>query len=302
MSSAPRRFPSLLLNIGTWAAIAGIVSTLIGLIAFLFQVNQSPPHVREITCSVLSNGELTASANTEGLSATFAYMNAPVSHLWKLTMTCLNTGDQTIVGDAEATYLISKSGIVIEILGIPKDMPSSTGSNVSAQDNASNVGINVVKAEIENTNPPNLGVTVNPGPAQSPNQVTLYFKQWRKSEKASFSMYIKSDSDYAHLKPQFTDRGIIDGSTIIYDLTAGPTPSVSVQQQLLQILPNSWRGAGGIITKLLACLGAVLLIILGIRLIINGWSLRAKGSSLSMAILAFFLLLFVALDIVTFLL
>jgi hypothetical protein len=229
-------------------------------------------------------------------------MDKSISHFWKLTISCLNSGNQTIVGDAENSNLASRDGILLAILGTSKDPSASTDSNGNSQEIWSVSGLNVVKTEPESQEPQDLGVNFTQKLNEQPGQVTLHFTQWRKAERATFSMLVISEQAYAHMKAQFPHRDIVNGSTIIHDPSSDPPSNVSPHERFVDMLPTSERGIGNALTKVVAGLGALVLLILGFRPLYGRMTLGTKSVTLGGAILRGLVFSLIVLDIVTFLL
>lgn len=193
------------LNFITEGRLNIFIALLSLIVAITFGIFQFRPKLREITCNVTSSNELTSISQVPNLTSEFTYNQKKVTHLWKLTLVLINTGNETIVGEGQHSLLI-KGGIY---LGFPEN------------------------TEILNIEPPdgNLPLTVE---IVQPNIFVIKFPQWKQDERANLSIYVASQIEQqTPLLPQVMSRDIVDGSVLV----TNNTNPISPPKNLIERLP-----------------------------------------------------------------
>ncbi len=79
-------------------AVVGIVLSF-----FFFSTGQSKP---ELTLQAISNDNLTIQPDITGLQGNYTYFREPVAHLWKVKISIVNTGNQTLVGEGSQSDVL----------------------------------------------------------------------------------------------------------------------------------------------------------------------------------------------------
>jgi hypothetical protein len=210
-----------------------VVAAVIGILSYMALQQKI-----EVTAQVLACDELTT-YNPE-LEAKFTYEGEEVTHLWKLSILFVNSGDTTLVGVGSQSNIIGD--------GLNFLFPDDT---------------QILSSEY-GTDIPDAGIgTVDP------NAFKIQFSQWRPGEYIIGSFYIASDEplDVAPC-PTVPTRDIIDGDVVVQDLTERrPEEALSVFDRLPSFISIPGKFIGGSVALLLAAL-AILIFIGGI----GGWA------------------------------
>lgn len=163
--------------LGILIALVAMLATVLGL---FFQFR---PKRRELTAQVSASDELTSVANIPGLTAQYTYMSKEVDHLWKVAVSFINTGDQTIVGEGPQKTLIHDAVVLA--------FPEST-EILNIEEEAKDFPITVAKEDSDH--------------------FQLKFSQWRVGESVTLSFYVSSSKPIAApLLPIVETRDIVDG-------------------------------------------------------------------------------------------
>lgn len=185
-------------------AIIAMVATVVGV------WRELRPSKREITAQVLASNELTSVANVPNLRAHYTYLWKGVDHLWEITVSFINSGEQTIIGEGQQKTLI-QDGV---LLAFPEDTEI-----LNIEEEAKDFPITVAKEDM--------------------NHFKLKFSQWREGERVTLSFYVAaSEPIAAPLLPIVETRDIVDGDVVISELRV---PAVSRQQLLIDRLPDPIR-------------------------------------------------------------
>lgn len=141
----------------------------------------------QLNCNILSSNELTSVSEVPGLSSEFVYNKKKVSHLWKVTLNYINSGNMTLVGIGKHSVLIGD--------GLLFWFPTKT---------------EILNYEVISKDIP---LTVE---QIGPNGFKVKFSQWKPDEKATISLYVASSSaQLSPLVPVATTRDIVGGNVII---------------------------------------------------------------------------------------
>ncbi len=97
-------------KIPAWANWMTIIATLtiLGITAYSVLRSENP----ELTVHVLASDELTALADIKYLSADYQYRGSKVANLWKVSLSIINSGNKTIIGEGTQKTLI-RDGIYL---------------------------------------------------------------------------------------------------------------------------------------------------------------------------------------------
>lgn len=219
--------------LGIVIALVALFATVLGL--FL----QFRPKSRELTAQVLASDELTAVANIRDLTAQYTYMGKEVDHLWKVTVSFINSGDQTIVGEGQQKTLI-RDGV---LLAFPE-------------------GTEILNIEEEAKDFP---VTVE---KEDTNHFKLKFSQWREGERVTLAFYVSASGPIADpLLPMVETRDIVDGDVLIGDLRATAVPP---QRSLVDRLPDPIRIPAMVLGYPSLFFGPLFLLLVGTWGVIDG--------------------------------
>ncbi len=202
-------------RVNTFIALLSLI------VALTVGVLQFRPRTRELTCSVASSTELTSISQVPGLTSDFTYQQQKVTHLWKITLSYVNSGNETLVGEGQHSTLLKDS----VLFSFPEDTE-------------------VLNFEVLNAD---LPVNVEHGP---PNSFRIKFSQWRPGEKINLSVYVTSpNSQRSPLIPTIATRDIVGGSVLI----TNPLNQISQPKSLLDRLP-AWFSVIVKLTVSLFCL------------------------------------------------
>ncbi len=213
----------------------GMVSVVVGLLALVVAivgvVIVLPSEKTEVTAQVLASDELTKYSSVAGLRGSFTYADEEVTHLWKLRIQFVNSGDKTIIGTGNQANILDE--------GLNFVFPDDTRV-LRIEEEASTFQSTIVQPK--------------------PNHVQIQFSQWRPSEYTIISFYVASDEplDADPLPTIPIIRGIVDGDVLVQDLTEEiPRERIS----MIDRLPEALITPGKIIGGIYAGLGVIILII-----------------------------------------
>lgn len=195
-----------------------LVALVIGLLSY-FTLGKKT----EVAAQVLACDELTT--YHPELEAEFTYADEEVTHLWKLRVQFVNSGDNTIVGEGNQANIISE--------GLNFMFPEGT---------------RVLRAEEETDTFEGSIVQTNS------NEFQIQFSQWRSGEYIIGSFYVASEQPLAVAPcPTAPTRDLIDGDIIIEDLTErGPEEQISLIDRLPTGISIFGKIMGGSATGTLA--------------------------------------------------
>ncbi len=206
-----------------------VLGLMVGILAFVATVVGIVLMVRtekaEVTAQVLMNDELTMYPAVAELKGYFTYADEEVTHLWKVRVKFVNSGDKTVVG----------MGTQKNILG--------EGLNFVFPDNT-----RILRIEEESE-------TFQSNIEQiEQNHFQIQFSQWRSGEYAITSFYIASEKPLeVYPCPSVPTRDIIDGDVIIQDLTERePRERVSIIDRLPIPISMAGKVIGGIFAGAIA--------------------------------------------------
>jgi len=202
----------------------GFVTLVVGVVALLATIAgvaiMLRPEKTEVTAQVLACDELTEYSTVAELKGSFTYADEEVSHLWKLKVKFINSGDKTIVGVGSQTNILGE--------GLNFVFPDDT---------------RILKIE-------NEADTFDSSIMQpKSNQLQIQFSQWRSGEYRIESFYVASDYPLDENPcPTTTTREIIDGNVVIQDLTEErPHERLSVIDRLPIAVSITFKVIGGVI-------------------------------------------------------
>ncbi|GAG56603.1 unnamed protein product, partial [marine sediment metagenome] len=216
--------------------VFGIVLTLtalvIGLLTY-FTLEQKT----EVAAQVLASDELTT--YHPDMEAKFTYEGEEVTHLWKLKVRFVNSGDKTIIGTGNQSDLVGN--------GLNFVFPDDTRM-LRIEKETETFQSNVVQVK--------------------PNHFQIQFSQWRSGEYSIVSFCVASDKWLeTHPFPSVptTDsvptRDIIDGDVFIDDLTERrPLEQITFIDRLPRVVSIAGKIMGGISAGLLV-LGLLIILI-----------------------------------------
>ena len=145
----------------------------------------------EVSAQVLASEELTLYTSEAELSARYTWAGEEVTHLWKLRINFVNSGDKTIVGAGDMRNILND--------GLNFVFPSNT---------------QILKIQKEDQNFTNTIVYTEK------NQVQIQFPQWRSGEYIIASFYIASEEPLDENPfPKVSSRDIIDGDVVVQDIS-----------------------------------------------------------------------------------
>lgn len=195
-------------GIAVFIAICSLIAAIVGIIIQLRAEKK-----RELTCNVLSSNELTSVSTVPGLTSRFTYNNKEVVHLWKISVSLVNSGSDTLIGQGPHTNLMS-------------DRISFT-----FPDNAEILNLEVTYRDMEvtvtSTGPTEVSkqATSELGQANAekqPNKFLLKFGQWRPGERVEVLLYVAAlNSQPSNLVPSSPSRDIVDGNIVVRSLLSG---------------------------------------------------------------------------------
>jgi hypothetical protein len=182
------------------AVVIGVLTLAAALVSIVFQARAEKK--RELTCNLTSNTELTSVSSVPGLASRFTYYNKPVAHLWKISLSYLNTGNDTLIGQGTHNNLMGD--------GILFAFPSDT---------------EILNFEIINNDPPVDVQIANHGGADAVadqasapalNMFKLRFQQWRSGERFNVDVYVAAEKPKGlPLLPAAPNRDIVDGTIVV---------------------------------------------------------------------------------------
>ena len=208
--TAYSKFGAFNLALGLFALVAAVA----GLVIML------RTEKAEVTAQVLANDELTMYPAVAELKGHFTYADEEVTHLWKVRVKFLNSGDKTVVGMGNQKNILSE--------GLNFVFPDDT---------------TILRIEEESeTFQSNMGQIEQ-------NHFQIQFSQWRSGEYNITSFYIASEKSLEALPcPSVPSRDIIDGNVIIQDLTERePTGKMTMIDRLPEPIKMMGKIMGGII-------------------------------------------------------
>lgn len=211
-----------------------LVAALVGMFAAVWSVVlQFRPKRAEVTVEIRSMEELTPPNKLPDLSATFNYKGQPVDRLWKITLTIVNSGDKTLVGEGTQKTLISDDVALVfpagsrllDLIVIRQDFPAIL--------------------------------------LQKQNGISLKFTQWRKWEALTVSCFVTNSqqNDPPTISPEA--RSIIDGDIIVRDLS---NPTINPKKGLWDSIPPPIATPTKAVGSLSAAIWGGLLFVFGLLL------------------------------------
>lgn len=202
----------------------GMVSVVVGLLALVVAivgvVIVLPSEKTEVTAQVLASDELTKYSSVAGLRGSFTYADEEVTHLWKLRIQFVNSGDKTIIGTGNQANILDE--------GLNFVFPDDTRV-LRIEEEASTFQSTIVQPK--------------------PNHVQIRFSQWRSGEYTIISFYVASDEplDADPLPTTPIIRDIVDGNVLVQDLTEEiPPERVPLIDRLPRAISTFGKIAGGI--------------------------------------------------------
>jgi hypothetical protein len=157
---------------------------------------------RELTCNVLASNELTSVSAVSGLTSRFTYKNKEVAHLWKITMSYANTGNDTLIGQGIHNNLMYD--------GISLEFPVGT-EILSLETMDSDLPVTLELAQA-----PNAGQNQPTQDNSALNKFKVRFEQWRPGERVRLSVFLASaEPKESPLLPTAPKRDIVDGNVVI---------------------------------------------------------------------------------------
>jgi len=213
-SRVEKRVSSLFERFGlVFAIVLTLTALVIGLLTY-FTLEQKT----EVAAQVLASDELTT--YHPDMEAKFTYEGEEVTHLWKLKVRFVNSGDKTIIGTGNQSDLVGN--------GLNFVFPDDTRM-LRIEKETETFQSNVVQVK--------------------PNHFLIQFSQWRSGEYIIASFCVASDKLLeTHPFPSVPTREIIDGNVVIQDLTEErPRERMSVIDRLPIAVSITFKVIGGII-------------------------------------------------------
>jgi len=219
-------------------AVVGVVVGVLALLATMVSVVIVLREEKiEVAAQVMACDELTT--YHPELEAKFTYAGKEVTHLWKLKVKFVNSGDKTIIGVGEQSDILGE--------GLNFEFPDNTRI-LRVEEEAETFQSNVTQVK--------------------PNHFQIQFSQWRSGEYSIVSFCIASDEplvvDPFPRVPIIDNapiRDIIDGDIIVEDLTVRvPYERMSLIDYFPRTISVPGKILGGISAGGLALLFFIILV------------------------------------------
>lgn len=203
--------------------VVGLLALLIGVASFIIVVRAEKT---EVAAQILASDELTRYPPVPGLTGRFTYAGQEVTHLWKVKVKFVNSGDKTIVGVGNRANIVGE--------GLNFAFPNNTRI-LEVEEEAGDFESKIV-------------------PMEPKNNFQIRFSQWRSGEYRIASFYVASDEPLdVYPLPTVPARDIIDGEVVVEDLTErGPYEQISLLDHLPRVISIPGKIIGGIFAGAIA--------------------------------------------------